>query len=729
MRLQRLELVGFKSFAQKTILEFPPGMTAIVGPNGSGKSNIIDAIRWLLGERDAKNVRGGKVEDLIFAGSRERARAGLAQATLVFDNTDRAFPVDAPEVAVRRRVSRDGASQYFVNDDEVRLKDVVDFFAKARLGTKGLAVMGQGESDMFVRAAPRDRRVMLEEMLGLRQYELKRHEAEHKLRATRANMDKVCALIAEIAPHLKLLRRQTVRFAKHEGLANELRELEERYFRAQYAALSRERVAQRPEEERIEKERVYHAKGLAELESALGAVEKVAPASGKELEATRKREREYLERRVALERELARLEAELSFSEKGRAGTVEVGKAFEALDESRKIIRQALEEKDFIHVRALLKILLGKLDALTVEEEDVSVAPRFPLASRRAVLAKELKELEEFETEARKEEARITENLGAFHTRFRKAYAAVEEKKTALAALESQFQQFRFADERIKMREEELNHAVRQVMRRPEEFHGGEAAVLSGDERAGMERRMLRLRGELAAIGEIDPALMKEADETEARHAFLESQLTDLERAAKDLDALIKELSGKIQNEFHAALRAINVAFQEHFHLMFDGGKARLYAEEPRPRPKPADAEEGVSEAAELAHEEEQEESGIEIEVSIPRKKISGLEMLSGGERSLVSLAALFALISVSPPPFLVLDEVDAALDEANSRRFAELVKRFSKHAQFIVVTHNRATMEEANVLYGVTMGTDGTSKVFSLKFEEAAETVGATHG
>jgi len=146
--LKRLELNGFKSFAGKTVLEFPAGIVAIVGPNGSGKSNIVDALRWLLGERDAKNLRGAKVEDLIFAGTQKRARVGMATASLHFENRNKFFPVDFEEVAITRQISRGGESKYFLNKSEVLLRDLVDFFAKARMGSRGLIIIGQGDSDL-----------------------------------------------------------------------------------------------------------------------------------------------------------------------------------------------------------------------------------------------------------------------------------------------------------------------------------------------------------------------------------------------------------------------------------------------------------------------------------------------------------------------------------------------------------------------------------------------------
>src|SRR3989338_6614450 len=138
MYLKHLELLGFKSFAPKTILDFPVGITGIVGPNGSGKSNIIDAVRWILGEREAKNIRGGKAEDLIFAGTPKRPRVGMARATITFDNSAKRLPSEYAEVAISLRVTRDGISQYFLNESEVRLKDIIAFFAESHLGTRGL---------------------------------------------------------------------------------------------------------------------------------------------------------------------------------------------------------------------------------------------------------------------------------------------------------------------------------------------------------------------------------------------------------------------------------------------------------------------------------------------------------------------------------------------------------------------------------------------------------------
>ena len=257
MRLKRLELIGFKSFAQKTVLDFSHGITAIVGPNGAGKSNIVNALSWLLGEREAYSLRGAKLQDLIFAGTPKRPALGLAQASILLDNSTPDNPAsepDAPnaflaisererifeetEMSIQRKIFRDGTSSCFLNQNEVRLKNLIDFLARARLGIRGMAVVNQGESDIFLRANPRERREMIEEILGLSELQLKRAEAERKFTTTNINVDKIRALINELAPHLRLLRRQTQRWNKRQDLENELKDLERIYFGNSFLVLN-----------------------------------------------------------------------------------------------------------------------------------------------------------------------------------------------------------------------------------------------------------------------------------------------------------------------------------------------------------------------------------------------------------------------------------------------------------------------------------------------------------
>lgn len=722
MFLTKLELTGFKSFAGKTLLEFPRGIVAIVGPNGSGKSNVIDAIRWLLGERDAKNLRGERSEDLIFAGTPTRARMGLAQARLHFDNRSKFFPVDYEEVSVVRQVTRDGTSQYFLNKAEVRLKDIVDFFAHSRLGTKGLIIIGQGQSDLFIRATPQERREMIEEVLGLREYQLKKNEAARKLAHATENANKVTALLAEITPHLRLLTRQTAKWEKREEVAAELAGLEQTYFSRKIWAVKRDLAALRPA--LAEAERAFR-EGIGELESAERKLKEARAAQlpdPKTLELFATEERELLARRRAAEKEAARFEAKLEYrSAREVTDGLHVGALISSLRSIREELRTALAG-DLAVLRAAVRSTLQKIEAffsgdLTRGGEGQAVRSAEDLTAPHEKLRVFDAELETLR--AKREELIL--NSERVYALAGEMFSVFENKKDEIARLESEKNKLRFEEERLNERLLDIAHELTQVGRALSEFKEVEAsqaippaggASTNDQERTDIEKRMLRLRGELASIGDVDEALVREAQETGKRHAFLTAQLDDLTKAATDLTALMRDLEYKIHQEFTAALSSINVEFQKFFQLMFGGGKARLKLK--LPEPKTALAEEGDEEQPRDALVA----SGMEIELSLPRRRILGLEMLSGGERSLVSIAALFALIAVSPPPFLVLDEIDAALDEQNSRRFAELVKSFSGKTQFVIVTHNRATMEVADALYGVTMAEDGASKVVSLKLE-----------
>ncbi|MEK7611759.1 MAG: AAA family ATPase [Patescibacteria group bacterium] len=716
MYLKRIELVGFKSFASKTVLEFPAGIAAIVGPNGSGKSNIIDAVRWLLGEREAKNMRGAKAEDLIFAGTPQRARVGVAQATMVFDNANRFFPVDYAEVAIRRRIERDGTSQYFLNDAEVRLKDIIDFFAQSRLGTKGLTIVNQGDSDIFVRSSARDRRAMLEEILGLRQYQLKKHDAELKLKNTRFNMEKAKALVEEILPRLRLLRRQTAKWEKHDELVNELSNLEKIYFGIKLAQLKTERERVMPEMNSHDEALQGLAKELAEREKELKSVEAKSPKSGDEYLTWQKDRDTLFAKKSELQKTLGRIEAKIELGGERVHGSKDSEEMVRLLEETRETLEDAMYESDARVVKNLLKQLFEKINHLLDSGTNEAAGfgtPNREIEEERNTLLEQVRAIDEDLAKISAQEEKRNTGFADFNTEFRKAFAAVEEKKNERNKIEAAKNRILFEEERVKIREQELTHYAEQIGRSLKDF----SPIEESHDVVKTERDMLRIRGELASIGEIDEAVIKEAKEADERYTFLSTQLLDLEKAFTDLTNLIHDLDDKIHNDFTEALKAMNHEFQTYFHTMFGGGTAKLVLEKPRPQTL-TEGEGEVVLPGDGDDTHSQDHGGIEIAVSLPRKRISGLDMLSGGEKTLVSVAALFALISVSPPPFLVLDEIDAPLDEANARRFASIVKEFSGKTQFLIVTHNRATMESADLLYGVTMGEDGTSKVLSLKME-----------
>jgi len=720
MYLKKLELIGFKSFANKTTLEFPGGVAAIVGPNGSGKSNIIDSIRWLLGEREAKQMRGAKAEDLIFAGTPKRPRVGVAQASITFDNSQNFFPVDFKEVTVRRRVDREGNSSYFLNDAEVRLKDIIDFFAKSRLGTRGFTIINQGDSDLFVRATPKERRSMLEEILGLRQYQLKKHDAELKLKATNFNIEKVKALIEELMPHLRLLRKQATKWERHGMLVEELRRIEDVYFGAKMEEIEADVKALDPRLHDIEKKILHKEEEYKTLQKELRATETIQPKEEQGHKAKNERKDELFVARSVLLKELGRVEVQIEMAIKQPTGDHSGPELVHMLEETRETVEDILLEPDSDTIKELLENLFKKLNTF-LDEDEVGSGKNKEKQKLENALEDIKEKLEKLDNEIKvlkKSEDEEAQKIENFRDSFTKAFAAVEQKKDEIIVLQNEKNNIAFDRERIAIRREEIVHQLRQIGRKPEEFQG--IKKTASDDLATFERKMLRLRGELAVIGEIDEGLLKEAKETETRYEFLSNQLVDLEKACADLKQLVRELDQKIHIGFTKSLQEINDAFERYFRMMFQGGNAHLTLLKAEPVDVVSMAEDGTI-LESLVHKDEEhaiDHGGIEIKLSLPGKRLGSLDVLSGGEKSLVSLAVLFALISVSPPPFLVLDEVDAALDEANTKRFANLVKEFAKKTQFLIVTHNRATMEAASVLYGVTMDEDGTSKLLSLKLE-----------
>ncbi|MCX6702373.1 MAG: AAA family ATPase [Candidatus Wolfebacteria bacterium] len=725
MFLKSLELNGFKSFAQKTVLEFPGGITGIVGPNGSGKSNIIDCIRWLLGERDSKNLRGSKIEDLIWNGTPKRPRVAMAQAGLNFNNSSGFFPVDYKEVSVSRKVARDGVSQYYLNKSEVRLKDIVDFMSRSRLGTKGLTIIGQGSSDLFVRVAPEERRVMVEEILGLREYQLKKQDAERKLKNTFFNLEKVRAMTEEVAPRLKLLKRQTSKWSKREALVQELKSLEDDYFSFKIKEIDFSEAEIMPEFTKLEKEIKEKQKELGTLEAEVKKIES-QPQGYEEIKKIKEEQGRFLAERSRIEKELGRLEGKLEFlgTSKKEDRIFKNDELLGLVDDLKSDIEKSLKEADFAIFKNSVKGILDKIHAFlnpnrgAGEKKDdfrKLEEARNSLAEKFDSLEKSLKALEE-------KEAGIRFGMEEFNKQFQKNFEAVETERKKLYILEAKKNEIIFKKERLNIKLEELRGKIMEIGRSFREFGQDGARPFSDEELSQMEKRMFRLRGELASIGEIDAALLKEAEEVEKHYEFLTSQSKDLESASIDLKNLIKELGEKIHSEFSESLKLINEEFNKFFRLMFGGGSAKMRIKKMEARSKGEEKSEEVVEASKEAvkieeAEEKEQAVGIEIELNIPKKRITGLEMLSGGEKSLVSIAALFSLIAVSPPPFLVLDEVDAALDESNSRRFSDLIKEFSKKTQFVIATHNRATMEAADLLYGITMGDDGASKVCIRKF------------
>src|SRR5947209_5077708 len=209
--LKRLELVGFKSFADKTAFDFGDGITAIVGPNGSGKSNIVDAVRWIMGEQSAKSLRGGEMADVIFNGSSSRRSFGMAEVTMTFDNSLRILATENDEVQITRRVYRSGEGEYLINQQICRLKDIKDLFLGSGAGADAYCIIEQGRVDVLLQASTKDRRTIFEEAAGISRYKAKKIETMRKLERVDQNLQRLQDIVDEVEKQLRSVKRQAAK--------------------------------------------------------------------------------------------------------------------------------------------------------------------------------------------------------------------------------------------------------------------------------------------------------------------------------------------------------------------------------------------------------------------------------------------------------------------------------------------------------------------------------------
>src|SRR5262249_36136856 len=242
--LKRLELVGFKSFADKTSFTFGDGITAIVGPNGSGKSNIVDAVRWILGEQSAKSLRGGEMADVIFNGSASRRGFGLAEVTMILDTSKRLLASAAAEVQVTRRVHRSGEGEYLLSGQPCRLKDIKDLFLGSGAGHDAYSIIEQGKVDVLLQASTRERRTIFEEAAGISRFRVKKIEAQRKLERVEQNLQRLKDIIDEVDKQLRSVKLQASKAQRYQEYTNRLKEMRIGLGLQEYHQLSEQLSAQ-----------------------------------------------------------------------------------------------------------------------------------------------------------------------------------------------------------------------------------------------------------------------------------------------------------------------------------------------------------------------------------------------------------------------------------------------------------------------------------------------------
>jgi len=782
--LKSIELLGFKSFATKSRLEFKAPISAIVGPNGSGKSNIAEAFRFVLGEQSIKSMRGKKGEDLIFNGSRNIARANRAGVKITLDNRDKLLKIDYDEVIIERIVHRDGVNQYLINGSSVRLRDIMEILAGASIGSTGHHIISQGEADKILNVNSKDRKSMIEDALGLKIYHYKKKESVRKLEKTEQNIKEIEGLRREIKPHIKFLEKQVKKVEKTQDLKNKLSEIYKEY-------LKRERIYLDNEKEILKREKTKPQKEYDELNNELKELEKnftlLNPAKqefrqGRNYltgQAKKKEEntnaKELIEIKNSLdrtqkdknrfEREMGRIEGEMSFNEKSLVRTKDLEDKNDFikiptihLEEFSNIMEQYFSESEKETEISKLKSIIGKIKAsikdlvlIYKKEDSENKETQENIKKEIERLKKERNILDEQIDNLKKEETTLVEKYSSLQKkidlekdthietekRIFQVMAKISEIKIQLNIFESKENKL-FSDESNFKNEfseslilvgEEMSSFFRYTVKNSDGSDISVREIINEDRTKQEERKKeiekIKIRLEDAGIGSSDE-IVKEYQEIKERDDFLEREIEDLKKSKESISILVKELEEKLDIEFKDGIKKINQQFNNFFILMFGGGTASIIVvKNIKKKIEKEELETGdLEEIGEGIIEEEIVEEGIDINLSLPHKKIRGLEMLSGGERALTSIALTFAISQIKPPPFIVLDETDAALDESNSKKYGNIIEDLSKYSQLILITHNRETMSRAGILYGVTMSSDGVSKLLSVEFEEAVKIV-----
>lgn len=744
MHLKRLELNGFKSFAQKSEFVFDVPIIAIVGPNGSGKSNVVESIRFVLGEQSVKSMRGKTGSDMIFKGSKEISKMSRASVTIVFDNTDRVFHlhqdnnnrvnVDFDEVGITREVYSDGTNKYLINGSEVRMKDIHELIASVNIGASGHHIISQGEADRYLNANVKDRRELIEEALGLKVYQYRIKESQRKLKRAEDNMRESELLRRELAPHLRFLKRQVDKIEKAKHLRTELETQYRTYFAQEDYLIKK--LATVLDIDRAELQSEYT--DVKNFLDNYGDINTPTVFQEQHDITTKQQEIAQLQGQVTAKRqELGRIEGMISLLRKQQY-------------DSENTIEKKHPGFTFEVVRDFLTKLLGRIELVDIQnpigvqdiKSDIQDFIKAPAQAPIIDNNRDINNLLEQQQLIHVQVDELSGNISLIENTVRELHIQLQEKRTQ--EQESQKQYYEYIAKKKELdgrralvtnRDESLG--IRNTARN-EEYQ--EALVLLGIQnleyqaiameseldvtshsQEQLRREMERIKIRLEDIGGGSGVeLINEYEETMERDQFLEKEITDITSSIESLHSIIDELKETLNKQFDIGVQKINDQFDRFFKLMFGGGKAKLNPALIKKRRKKTTDE---AEQMELFEEEEEKaEYGIDIDVQLPRKKVSDLDMLSGGERSLTSIALLFALSQVNPPPFLVLDETDAALDEANSQRYGDMVEQLSKYSQLVVVTHNRETMSRAQTLFGITLGRGDASTTLSLRLEDATK-------
>ena len=700
MNISKLEIFGFKSFAKKETILFNSGITGIVGPNGCGKTNIVDAIRWVLGEQKTKRLRSSKMEEVIFNGASNVKPLGLCEVFLTIENNKGLLPVEYSEVEIGRRLYRSGESEYFINRNNCRLKDISNLFVDTGLTSDAYSVIELNMIEQILSDKDDSRRKMFEEAAGVNKYKSKRRSALKKFDLNSRDLERIDDIIVEIQLQVKALDLQLKRFKRHEKLSSELKELEIDLSSARIMDLDNIIV---PLESMLKKKNTLLKKNTSKKE-----VESVEFDNARDAYLKEKEELSKMKAKIdkLTENLLSEIQEKNQESSKG-VGLLE--------DELQKKINQLNQfDKDYIKIVSNKDVTktLSTESKEKFKNKNYTVIETDKKYDKLKASIKDYKDkIDKYRKDKEFDFSKMDESIKNIQDKINSNNLDLEKKEndvnkafinmeTIRAKLDSDkfskddlFYEIKEAEMKIA----ESNLKKSQIMQTMVEKFGKDIKLKSLKEYniSDMVFRLEKIKRSIESIGPINWAVKDEHEEKSARLNNLLNQKSDLIDAENNLKEAIKKIDNIAQEQFFETYNKVRDNFETMFTVFFNGGKGSL----------------------ELSDPDDPLNSDINIFAQPPGKRNNSLKMLSAGEKSLTAIALLFSIYQYKPSPFCILDEIDAPLDDINIKKFTDVIKDYSKTTQFIMVTHNKLTMESADCIYGVTAEKQGISKLMSIDF------------
>ncbi len=763
MYLKNITLQGFKSFKNKSRLFFEPGISVIVGPNGSGKSNVADAISWVLGEQSPKSLRGSSMGDIIFKSKDEEM--GIAEVSLMFDNSNKLFKTEFREVKFTRRVFERGGSEYFINSSPCRLIDIQELTADSGIG-KGLnIIINQGQINEIAVLKPIERKAIIEEVLGISKHKNRRDKSLSKLQKVKNDIDRIDDLMEEIKRTMDPLEIEAKRAQKHAEIFNLLKDEEISLFIAHLNHLNNEWESENESYRKNKDELKEIASKILSAEKEKNDLLKLIDKEQSEYEFWKNKIDWFNSEKNRLESIIALIESKKNvFSTlynmldlKFTSGIENIKKPQVPLEKDRNGIDISFLQRISNGLKRIDGLLLKFLENLKKTLKDKNIFCY--VENEGNLIIEEIKKLykiietsqrgkdEVSKKESQKGNEKKIDNFKKRLDRIRiiknicmtnmersrkihsitggylsvsediknKLYPEFERRSSLVSGSQDKINELGSRLNKLSISRSNLENSIYKIDLKKEQIKEKVEAITenivdnynlsidyvlksynpSGDIKQS-EVKVKRFKNEIKKYVNVNPNAAIEYNRIKKRFDFLANQRFDLIESKKNLEELIKDMNERIADYFFKKFDEINRCFKNYFKILFPLGEGEMQLEK-------IDSESG-------------DEIGVDLKVDIGNNKFAPLSLLSGGEKTLVSIAFLFSIYSINSSPFYVFDEVDATLDDVNISRFLTLVKKFSEKQQIIIITHQKRTMEVADTIYGVTMQSNGVSKIISEK-------------